>query len=511
MSRRYKSTGVEAEQGRKRREDNLIQIRKNKRRHTLLNKRNHPLPLLHHHHIHDSAAAPFPLSNTLEGHNHNIPALLQRIWSNDPAAQLEATAQFRKLLLLTLSVDSPQIDEVIEERLVSRFVEFLTNHDLPNLQNEAAWALSNITWGKSEHKRVVIKQGAVPVLVNLLHSSTIDVKEKVLCCLGNIALSNRDVVLDHGALLPILSLLEHFRILPLYLLRTATWALSNLCSGNPPPPFQQVKPALPVLGQLIHLHDEGIMSNACWALSYLSDGTIEKIQALIEEGLCPKLIHLLNSHPSPLVIEPALRTLGNIVSGNDVQTQLVIDNQILPSLQRFLTQDHKKSIKREACWTISNITAGNEDQIQAVLDANIIPALVDLIHYGEFDIKMEAAWAINNAIVGGSHWQIRFLTSQGCIEALCDLLTCPDPNVVNVCLEGLGRILKVGKVDKELGLHGGVNVYAQMVEDCKGLENIENLETHRNIEIYGLAVKILGIYFVDDLQEDPPDGGDDFS
>lgn len=60
----------------------------------------------------------------------------------------------------------------------------------------------------------------------------------------------------------------------------------------------------------------------------------------------------------------------------------------------------------------------------------------------------------------------RLLADQGCIKALCDILTCPDLTVVSVSLEGLENILKVvGEAAKE------------MVCGCEGLDKIQNLLT----------------------------------
>ncbi len=55
----------------------------------------------------------------------------------------------------------------------------------------------------------------------------------------------------------------------------------------------QSKPALPALERLIHSNDEEVLTDACWALSYLSDGTNDKIQAVIEAGVCRRLVDLL--------------------------------------------------------------------------------------------------------------------------------------------------------------------------------------------------------------------------
>ncbi|KAF8392703.1 hypothetical protein HHK36_023052 [Tetracentron sinense] len=494
-------TGVDADEARRRREDNFVEIRKNKREDNLLKKRREGL--LQSQQLIEPSQASVGIEKKLE----SLPLMVQGVWSDNPASQLEATTQFRKLLSIERS---PPIEEVIKTGVVPRFVEFLGMHDLPQLQFEAAWALTNIASGTSEHTRVVIEHGAIPKFVQLLSSPSDDVREQAVWALGNVAgdsSSCRDLVLSHGALLPLLAQLnEHSK---LSMLRNATWTLSNFCRGKPPAPFEQVKPALTALQHLIHSTDEEVLTDACWALSYLSDGTNDKIQAVIEAGVCPRLVELL-LHPSPTVLIPALRTAGNIVTGDDSQTQFVIDNQVLPCLSQLLAQNHKKSIKKEACWTISNITAGNKGQIQAVIEANLILPLVHLLQHAEFDIKKEAAWAISNATSGGSHEQIQYFVSQGCIKPLCDLLVCPDPRIVTVCLEGLENILKVGEADKELGKNGGVNICAQMIDDCEGLDKIENLQSHDNNEIYEKAVKILERYWIEDEEEEQTlqDGGE---
>ncbi|GAB2215384.1 hypothetical protein Drorol1_Dr00019767 [Drosera rotundifolia] len=330
---------------------------------------------------------------------------------------------------------SPPIDEVIQSGVVPRFVQFLVREDFPLLQFVAAWALTNVESGTSDHTKVVIDSGAVPIFVKLLGAKSDDVREQAVWALGNVAGDSpkcRDLVLNHGALLPLLAHLnEHSK---LSMIRNATWTLSNFCRGKPQPPFELVSPALPTLERLIHSNDDKVLTDACWALSYLSDGTYDKIQAVIEAGVCLVLVRLL-MHPSTSVLIPALRAVDNIVTGDDMQTQFVIDNGVLRSLLGLLTNNHKKSIKKQACWTISKITAGNKQQIQAVIEAGLIGPLVNLLQTADVDIKKEAAWAISNATSGGTNDQIKFLVSQGCIKPLCDLLTCPDPRIISL----LGR------------------------------------------------------------------------
>ena len=235
-------------------------------------------------------------------------------------------------------------------------------------------------------------------------------------------------------------------------------------------------------------------------LSYLSDGPNEKIAAVIESGVTMRLVELL-MHPSPAVQTPALKTIGNLVSGDDLQTQIVINCSVLPNLLSLLSSV-KIGIKKEACWTIGNITAGNKDQIQAVIEANIIPPLVHLLSHAEFDIKKEAAWAISNATSGGTPEQIEYLVQRGCIPPLCDLLTVQDNKIVTVALEGLENILKVGETAmREKGLP--INPCARVLVVCSGgqqhmaipLDKIAALQQHEDVGVYEKSLKILKSYF----------------
>jgi hypothetical protein len=167
----------------------------------------------------------------------------------------------------------------------------------------------------------------------------------------------------------------------------------------------------------------------------------------------------LLGHTSATVQTPALRAIGNIATGDDMQTQALVNHGVLPMLTQ-LFQSPKKGIRKEATWTVSNITAGSQAQIQACFEAGIIDGCLAMFGNEPFDVIKEATWAISNVTSGGSREHIEALVQKGAIARLLPLLVpTADTRLPKVVVEFLRNVWQSGQRD-------GTNAFAGPFEDA---------------------------------------------
>lgn len=193
----FKKT-VAADDLRRRRDSDTMQLRKSKREESLMKRRNanaSPVPAARNpaHNATTStttattATTGLALGSLATASSNaeaalaalNNPAQLQELLArfngNDLSAALAATTQLRRMLSIE---KDPPIDQVLALNVLGRLVQYVQlgaatpGQPVPPEQNqlafEAAWAVTNIASGHSEATHAVVDAGAVPVFVNLL-------------------------------------------------------------------------------------------------------------------------------------------------------------------------------------------------------------------------------------------------------------------------------------------------------------------------------------------------------
>ncbi|KAJ3634516.1 hypothetical protein Zmor_011997 [Zophobas morio] len=510
--REYKAAGAkDVDSIRRTKKQESVQLRKQKREERLLEKR---ATLTH---LTPETKIKYPPPSI-----EDLPQLAQQVYSEDLNVLQYSTTQIRRLLSSSKTV--PPLKKVIDTGIIPRLVQ-LMNSDDEILRIETAWTLTNIASGTQEQTRCVVDANSIPIFIKLLYDSNLKVAEQAMWALGNIAgdcPELRDLTMNHGILEPLMVHLstaltnyeqvashegiesdEDFKA-NVTLMRTFTWTLSNLCRGkNPSADLQRLLPALPLLArflQLVHAGDKATIADACWAWTFISD--LERgIEAVLEHGVAPRLVQLL-SYPSKDIVSPVLRTVGNILGGDEIQTQRLIDYGCLSHLHSLI-ESNEQSVRKDACWALSNITAGTFEQVLSAVQANVVPGLVRCLRDEDHRVRKEAgepsAWAVSNAAHVNnspspqSQEIIAYFVEQGAIGGLLTVLEDhPDPKTtcviflgeqvdsllstwrIPICIfrAGLKKFLQAGT---RLNTPDGQNPYALTFEENNGVQILNKI------------------------------------
>ena len=476
--RRKFKQGLDSETTKTKRDDVSVELRKKKRAEQLAKRRKAPKSP-----IHDMQAKLQQLSQ-----------LVAAIQGDDSALQLEALTTVRRLVSVQ---QNPPIDTILATGILPRVVTILAKGSSDH-QFEAAWILTNLSSGSSEHTKAVVDAGAIPILAQALQHSHVPIQEQCVWALGNVAGDQpayRNGLLQAGIVQALVGLCKPGASAPL--MRNVTWTMSNLCRGkNPPPDMAQMTLLIPYLVQLTAANDDEVVSDACWALSFLTDddeihgleGKQRHVPQVVATGVVGHLVKL-TGHRSMSIATPALRTMGNVVSGtDDAHTDMAVQAGLLDQAVHILQTSTDVQLRKELCWVISNVTAGTHAQINAVLQAKLVPTLIQIIKGPYPEVVKEAAFALANVCSEGTDSHVASMVQEGVVAAFCHLLDVADAKIVEIGLEGLDHILR-------RGAQHGDNPYTQSVEECQGLESLEALQRHANPDVYDKTVAILKAYF----------------
>ena len=163
--------GVSAEDGRRRRGETSVQLRKSHKEENLSKRRN----LLVNNFLGDETPSNLPTGKPIDGKYTvaDIPSLVIGLRSGELSTQISSVRAFRRLLS---TEHNPPIQQSIDCGAVPYFVSYLQRSECPELQFEAAWALTNIA--STDRTRLVVDCGAVPHLVQQMSSPNAELREQ---------------------------------------------------------------------------------------------------------------------------------------------------------------------------------------------------------------------------------------------------------------------------------------------------------------------------------------------
>ncbi|KAJ7546928.1 hypothetical protein O6H91_08G061400 [Diphasiastrum complanatum] len=415
--------------------------------------------------------------------------------------KLEALRKLRQLLSFN---SAPPIHVAVASGAVPILVDCLAFGSSEEQLLEAAWCLTNIASGELDQTRAVLP--AVPLLIaHLGERSAVHVAEQCAWAAGNIAGEGedmREILLSQGALLSLSRLI--FSAVP-SVARTSCWAMSNLIKGpsaRAATELMSIKGIPECLVQHLIKGDEALVAEVAWILVYVTVLSDSCTAVLIHAGVLPPLFQWLASSEQTTVLTPILRTLGNIVSGENAKTDAVIlaghnvSGGLCGALLRCLKAPHR-NLQKEGAWVVSNIAAGSMEHKRMLFTSNLLDRLVHLLKAAAFDVKKEAAYALGNLCVTPKQAgtephpileHLSSLVARGCVKEFVNLVRLPDAEASRLGIQFIELVMR--------SLPNGQGPKLVEIED--GIAALETLQFHENEELRNMATVLLDGYFGDD-------------
>lgn len=274
------------------------------------------------------------------------------------------------------------------------------------------------------------------------------------------------------------------------LLRIICWTISSMCKGMPEPPLSRTQLFIGPLARVLQLQDSQPVADALWALSYITNTGEEAIELVVKQADIGTVVARAKSEDLS-VKAAAFRVIGNICSGRQEFVDAIIKNGGLDAILHTMSAAENPQFVKEACWTLSNIVAGPPEHIEKVIKSGCfrMVAAILVAHKHDRIVCREAAWAIANASCNASYEQMLEMLHEDALEALCQAISIPDPEVQLIVMNALDRLMFQGAEQT------GDNKIAEKIEELGGRDALHSLRMNANPDVCEKAEKILNEYY----------------
>jgi importin subunit alpha-1 len=402
------------------------------------------------------------------------------------------------------TIDRQQVSAIIQVdagKVALRIVE-LVQHENVSVATMAAKAVLHIASGDDVHKQAMLDCGILPRLLTLLKHSERDLRVRACSVFCNLSAQNQA---QNNVVLFTDSIVSEF----VHILNTddmdmklhIAMVIRNIsvdASKEQVRHLAQRGVILPLCNLICSscLHAVEHALYAMYTQSYVLNDDDTALHSdlfitMVKTGATSRIVQLLQHHEASIQTF-ALFVVHQMVCGKDrMPTQALVDYDVVPRLLILLT--HKDALIRSfACATVRNMAADGEQPIAAIITAGIIPQLVCILHKDDADVQAEAAMAICNT-VSESKEHIAYLMQQVTLPHLCAMLSDSDEELIEHALSALNNVLVVGR-DTQVQDRSN-HQYADMVDQCGGLDTIKALQSHKLPDIQTLARTILTTHF----------------
>jgi hypothetical protein len=382
------------------------------------------------------------------------------LMSDNPILQMTAMRYFQ----VFLSVPSPDIQKILDLKIVPRIVELMNTRADNAFQHHACWALINIaTTPTAVGPDAIVSANGIEALFDSFDKCSVDVKIQALWGLTNIfqdCKESRSKMITKGILQRAIGLLPLIPKENFEGVQTVLWTLQNLIDSKfPPMGGNATRKCLKAFIEYFNSTNDEVKLESLKGIYQVSENKAFN-RDIIDGGIIPDLIKILSCEKK-LMRKEALRIIGNIAYTST--SNLLLKYEIIPPLKSLLFVPDDNIVK-ETCWIFSNICADQKCFLDQVFNADIFPRALELLTHKDRKIRREANYVVGNACKSGTYSQVKELVIMEVLRQLTAVLDeKEDSEVLTTACEAIFSILKKGESH-----FWDVNLFAILVDKYGG-------------------------------------------
>ncbi|KAL4487870.1 hypothetical protein ABPG72_022730 [Tetrahymena utriculariae] len=409
------------------------------------------------------------------------------------------------LKLYTSKIDEyPHIATfVLDNKIIQTLQQILTfpSLNIKNLQLDTAQIISNLTYSDADNIEKILENNLslIDILVQVLKDQDNQYSTHAIYSLANMSqeyLDVRDEALKRGVSECIIEKYKQNKANKAFI-EQLIWFIAIFSVG--PHPYELIRCFVPILDEQLGLQSQSQenIKYITFALKNLSQGDEDKIQQILSMKNIKKLLQL-SSKGLDKVPQNIYQIITNLTFGNSDQIMLftdffqqLINLEVLEHLS-YGFEKISKNIKIEVCQSINNLMCSSYQAIEHILNHRyLLSKILAYIQTGNFIYKKELILAFGNFCINGTSAQINFMRQRGLFSILMDSFQYEDPEITLSTLEGIYRLLELGKEFQKSQQNYNGNQVLLAFENL-GLSNcLMNLQKDPNESIYEKCEQII--------------------
>ena len=407
-----------------------------------------------------------------------------------------------ELALMTLTVLRKSLSQTVTPsvQLLIRYgyVPLLVGYLDPEVHQvatvcEAAWILCNIFSASNNGPEEAVNLGVVRRLLALVRGDMLGAAENALFALGNIAgecEAYKALLISEG-LLPILyQLVMESPELHCELSRTAAWVCRQLLSSQ----FLNHTTLDTIYRILVTLYDMDDLNTkleVAHALSTITNWSYPLSEVVAHTGVLPILL-MEPENRSDCLIQPTVMALGHLAEADEDTTQMVLDAGLLDALSVWVRHD-SADIRKDVLWTLSNITAGSMHQLAQFFAHPICAQAVKYLDDPVCSVRKEASFVYCHFVKFATVAQRLTLLDFSIFSYLKPLFSDSAQNTLNA-IKIAEKILSAGEI-RATDSNADVNAAAVLFEASGCLDGVTALATRNIPNLSHEAEALINAYF----------------